>query len=1058
MVFEKSDIRKELFPSSDSLVVKDPIKTYRFTLAPDELRNDTIERMYGPFTPMPEEYTTPVSSPRVMARNEESNMMQRQQEINELKRLIAERQAKKPVGKAVVDLPRIVYPNETALPRKIKPIIPLRKVANHPGASVIENPIDTPVDTPVDKPADKPTHKATDKPPAPIIIIDDSDEDMVVESDEDMSRTSDGPMSAATADSPDSTFYTANETFIQTEENEIETLDEKLKDTIAQIDRLTEEKKKISDLSREIKVKLLGIKVRMSLSKRREELRNKPHEAPASLGKRSHSEAVADEIAQTHPQRANRRRFEYSQAEMINYNYTPAAPSPFYQQLPAQSMHNYIAPPMNYLSHHHLQSSLQPPPPSPPPPPPPPTELPPFAPPPPPPPPPLTSPPPSAAAFNRYPVQQSTVPPPRRTNPSSSTSLIYKTPGSKNKNKPNLSNEDTDTVPMGNLNQIESTLKEIEQFISVRIFNDHSSHPIIEGRPLPRPLRLITVDKYTMPMNMDVLDEGLPVETEIDETWYESPFFVMLYRKSLSQLSNPSIQPAIDAIINSINPHDDLSSIKIGSVYFVSLENTLNITRIFYHQNPKNEFFASLKLELSFYVNGNTAQYHDDYKESISQLPLSIDVEWQRVRAEVTFSNQLPLILNLLHRISLEHTSFDSKESCINSSMTTEVLIRLLRLNGLEQVLRLMTSKEIDIGTEKLEIFDMDDAPGLYLQEQDKYCIWMLILYYYVNKSIPEFVCSNWMYTLVKDGTPTKNMSIFMIDWTLSNLIEKPLDRSTLFGATNILLSMLRHFGTKARNDIRRKPLLVGTWRTLSSFLTNTPCYKTAGTLMLMRNAAVIVEQIPEIQEVIIDLEIRAESLASVITERIYQSKDIMSLSNIHSLCFNISTSYYEKNAVTDSNLLAMANILHYPLLEKNTMKKQIKILKKVTQAEHNSMEHGTIIVSVDTIRQHYLTAMGIDSSMGNTSKQSDQQSNQRKIPFAWMNLLLLTAISKFLYPKESIIRESLDKNIKLIFEEAMKEVKSGDGKVAIFKYSNLITQNLVGYAQNWDLAHLTCS
>lgn len=384
-------------------------------------------------------------------------------------------------------------------------------------------------------------------------------------------------------------------------------------------------------------------------------------------------------------------------------------------------------------------------------------------------------------------------------------------------------------------------------------------------------------------------------------------------------------------------------------------------------------------------------------------------------------------------------------ESCINSSMATEVLIRLLRLNGIEQVLRLMTNKEIDIGIEKLEIFDMDDAPGLHLQEQDKYCIWMLILYYYVNKSIPEFVCNNWMYTLVKDGTPTKNMSIFMIDWTLSNLIEKPLDRSTLFGATNILLSMLRHFGTKACSDISRKPLLVGTWRTLSSFLANTPCYKTAGTLMLMRNAAVIIEQIPEIQEIIIHLEIKAESPSSIITERIYQSKDIMSLSNIHSLCFNIATAYYEKHPVTDLNLLVMASILQYPLLEKNTLNKQIEKMKKLTQTEGYSMERGTVIVSVDTIRQYYLTAMGIDSALANKSQQSDQQSTLRKIAFAWMNLLMLTSISKFLYPEASIIRESLETNIKMIFGEAMKEVEFGDGKVAIFKYSNLITQNLVG-------------
>lgn len=147
----------------------------------------------------------------------------------------------------------------------------------------------------------------------------------------------------------------------------------------------------------------------------------------------------------------------------------------------------------------------------------------------------------------------------------------------------------------------------------------------------------------------------------MDEGWYESPFFVMLRRRACSQPSQAPIESAIDAILKTIPVYDDLSSVKVGSVYFVSLEDTLKVARMYYHQNPKNEFFAALKLELSFYVHGNTSQFLDDYKETISQLPLSVDVEWQRIRAEVTFSNQLPLILELLHRISLQNTSFDSK-------------------------------------------------------------------------------------------------------------------------------------------------------------------------------------------------------------------------------------------------------------------------------------------------------------------------------------------------------------------------------------------------------------
>lgn len=373
--------------------------------------------------------------------------------------------------------------------------------------------------------------------------------------------------------------------------------------------------------------------------------------------------------------------------------------------------------------------------------------------------------------------------------------------------------------------------------------------------------------------------------------------------------------------------------------------------------------------------------------------------------------------------------------------MTTEVLIRLLRLNGIEEVIRYLTKKDLEIDTEKLQIFDLVDAPGNYLQEEDKYCIWMLILYYYINKSIPDFVCNAWMNTLVKEGTPAKQMSIFMIDWTLSQMLETPLDTVTLFGATNILLTMLRHFGRKAANDIRRKPLLVGTWRTLSSFLSNTSCYKTAGTLMLMRSAHSIAEQIPEIQEIITDLEIKANSANTVILNHLYQSKEYMTISNLHSLSYHVARSYYEKHSLNKVHLLVMSNILLYPLLDKRTKAKQTKAMEQLMGILSEPIPDDKAIVMVDLIRQRYLAGLGIDFSMMNSARPNDQQNNLRKTAFAWMNLLLLTVISKFLYPETSIIRDNLDQNIKLIFDEAMKEVNSEDGKVAIFKYVNIITQ-----------------
>lgn len=70
---------------------------------------------------------------------------------------------------------------------------------------------------------------------------------------------------------------------------------------------------------------------------------------------------------------------------------------------------------------------------------------------------------------------------------------------------------------------------------------------------------------------------------------------------------------------------------------------------------------------------------------------------------------------------------------------TAEVLIRLLRLNILEQVLRLIAHNEIKVNNRKGRNFDMDYTPGLYWQEQDKYCIWMILLYY--QHIILEYVC-----------------------------------------------------------------------------------------------------------------------------------------------------------------------------------------------------------------------------------------------------------------------------------------------------------------------------
>lgn len=149
------------------------------------------------------------------------------------------------------------------------------------------------------------------------------------------------------------------------------------------------------------------------------------------------------------------------------------------------------------------------------------------------------------------------------------------------------------------------------------------------------------------------------------DSWYDSPLFVMLRRKATGQSFNSAIAPIVQEIIDSIPPTDNLDSVKIGDLYFVNLEKALHAARTHAYRDPKNEFLAALRLELSFYVYGNTKMFTDDYNEIVAHIPLSVDVEWQRIRAEATLSSQMPLILELLHRISQRHTSYAAQGNVI---------------------------------------------------------------------------------------------------------------------------------------------------------------------------------------------------------------------------------------------------------------------------------------------------------------------------------------------------------------------------------------------------------
>lgn len=182
------------------------------------------------------------------------------------------------------------------------------------------------------------------------------------------------------------------------------------------------------------------------------------------------------------------------------------------------------------------------------------------------------------------------------------------------------------------------------------------------------------------------------------------------------------------------------------------------------------------------------------------------------------------------------------------SEKTTEILIRTLRLFGIAQVLELLSDGKItEIDESEGGIILLDQIQ--YVNDDGKYFIWMSILHYYVTNTLPVDVCDIWMNTLVKDGTPSQEKPLFTIDWG-NALKEHPVDRSTLRGATNILLSMLRYFGNAAIGNVNKKPLLIGVLSTLFSFLSCTKCYELVGTKLLTQqlNSPAISRDVEEIR------------------------------------------------------------------------------------------------------------------------------------------------------------------------------------------------------------------
>lgn len=547
MVFQPSDFRPELFPNHASLVYNDPTKAYLLRITEEELRNEEVEKRYGPFDL--ENNNSPNGSPRPMIRNEELAYKKTQDAIDDLKRLIAERQARnEALGRSLLAATR----GSTT--------VPLKAGEASSAADTITKLIEVKMSTTESQftATSSSSSKVVGVPEqVPVVVVDSDSDDMSIDSQdngyngggsENNDNQDDGSNSGESnnnehqgngsnsggssnndnnngEDNNRNNNGTTDQLTEEEEDRNLALLLEEQKLAAANVEKYSMELDSLKTNKKDLQVKLLGMRVRMSMNKNKNELKSKlsaPESATPSIGnKRDYFTASNNNNIPrpSYSQRNSGRRVDHDDKMNYGYDSNNTAP-PFYQQLPPQALHGYtpIAQP-NYLHSRHVQQQ-QPPPPS---------GLPPQTQAPPPPPPPSgtdslpsyipAGPPPTPLYSNTY---QNNVayryPQSRRHNNNNqaktrlSTAAAVKSQMNSNTTAPKppraIIDESSGIEPMMNTSMIFSALREIEQFVSLRIFNDNTiDYPVVQDRPVARPKRLATVDNYTMPMNMINIDE-----------------------------------------------------------------------------------------------------------------------------------------------------------------------------------------------------------------------------------------------------------------------------------------------------------------------------------------------------------------------------------------------------------------------------------------------------------------------------------------------------------------------------------------------------------------------
>ncbi|KAF7730433.1 hypothetical protein EC973_002240 [Apophysomyces ossiformis] len=504
------------------------------------------------------------------------------------------------------------------------------------------------------------------------------------------------------------------------------------------------------------------------------------------------------------------------------------------------------------------------------------------------------------------------------------------------------------------------------------------------------------------------------------DVYFESPLLNVLQRDEASLLTRKmEVKPYVNNILHGL-PLGIASDIATNSLQVrTDLGPAKDLAIEAVRAYPNVELLWALYAELSLYCHGESEIFNKDIDSILEHVPLVLDVHWQRIRVARDASKRETLWNDLLALVARHKAAEKSPGPVIISGITTEILLRLLRYEGLPVVLKLLTKNEKAINVEAVKPFSLEDtASHIQLIDDDLYVLWMTILYFFLCRKMPDTICRNWYSTLLTSGRPSVTKLKFTIDWS-SVVSEAPLSRPEQLGVVNMLLSMLRYFSKKARGNDTKRPLLMSVLRTLLDFLSHVECYRRAGTLALLRGAFEMEALRPEVYDI-------AAVLQTQMGDRAGALNGLKSHAERLSMNHKLILAYRSAHLLRPSEKSPQEELREAALLLKLP-------LKDVYDMQGASAD--TDNVQVDLVRRMYLIALGMDFMLPLQAKRSFNANEFRSSAFAWINLIFLTQISRWIY-QDPILQSTLLQQLKMARDFGINAVDSEDAKVLIFKYA----------------------